>query len=76
MVLAFLLAVLDQNIRTVFPERQIQKALQKAAGQLGIFWGNEPERHSETGSRARKKFADPYRTELTEEKSDRSKRRD
>ena len=41
MVLAFLLAVLDQNIEQYFRERQIQKALAESRRQLGIFWGND-----------------------------------
>lgn len=55
MVLAFLLAVLDQNIEQYFRERQIQKALQKAADSSVFSGAMMPERHSETGSRAEKK---------------------
>ena len=40
MVLAFLLAVLDQNIEQYFRERQIQKALVESRRQLNVFWEN------------------------------------
>ena len=41
MVLAFLLAVLDQNIEQYFRERQIQKVLTESCRQLGVFWVND-----------------------------------
>ncbi len=54
MVLAFLLAVLDQNIEQFFRESQIQKVLKVADS--SVFSGRMMQkRHSETGSRAEKK---------------------
>ena len=41
MVLAFLLAVLDQNIEQFFRESQIQKVLTESCRQLGIFREND-----------------------------------
>ena len=44
MVLAFLLAVLDQNIEQFFRESQIQKVLTESCRQLGIFRENDAEK--------------------------------
>ena len=44
MVLAFLLAVLDQNIEQFFRESQIQKVLTESCRQLGIFRESDAEK--------------------------------